>query len=78
VNHNSPNDDITSNNNSNQVNIFTIFEIIETNFLKNHELVSTSNHPPHVYGGQDGTNLPVNRSNRGGKLKKKNNFSIFN
>jgi len=55
LNHNLPNDDITSNNNNDQ----------------NNEPLSTSNipqtnHHPHVYGGQDGTNIPVHRSNRGG------------
>lgn len=32
---------------------------------------STTRYHPHVYGGQDGSNTPVNRSNRTSKLNKR-------
>lgn len=57
-------------------------------FSQNTELTPTTDipqpnhhhhHHPHVYGGQDGTNLPVHRSNRGGinLISSNRNFHEF-
>jgi acyl-CoA-binding protein len=58
LNHNLPNDEITSNNINPDNQPLTVSNIPQPNHHHRHH--------PHVYGGQDGTNVPVHRSNRGG------------